>query len=99
MTVLTLRLIGFEELGQTDAFTSKTLKWRLKRSGVLHDGPITLQTMLPEHMQREAGSDADDDSDDDARFRDKSRRNTRSGKVGIRDGLAGKAGDDDDEYE
>jgi hypothetical protein len=50
--------------------------------------------------EREAASDDEDDSDDERRFHDKSSKKgrARSGKVGIRDGLLGHAGGDDDEY-
>lgn len=88
-------MIGFEELGQTDSFTSKTLEWRLKSSGVLHDGATTLNNLLPDHLRKEAGSDEEDNDEDEQRFKDKS---TRKGKFGIRNGLAASAGDDDDPY-
>ncbi|BEI80296.1 hypothetical protein CcaverHIS002_0108250 [Cutaneotrichosporon cavernicola] len=78
------RLIGFEELGQTDQFSTTALEFRLQQSGALPSGPMSLASMLGKIKK-----DSDDEDDDDA-FRDKSRR----GKVGIRNGLA--FGNDDE---
>jgi hypothetical protein len=87
-------LIGFEELGQTDSFTSKTLEFRLKTAGVLHSGPVMLAHLLPTHLQKdEAGSSGESDEEDDRRHRDKA---TRKGKTGIRNGLASSKLDDEE---
>ncbi|WOO79272.1 Thioredoxin domain-containing protein plp1 [Vanrija pseudolonga] len=86
------RLVGFEDLGNTDTFTAKTLEFRLKQSGVLVDS-LTLASLLPAGARR-SGSDDESDEDDERAFRDKASR--RKGKVGIRNGLASRGGDDDE---
>lgn len=88
------RLIGFEDLGQTDQFSAKVLEFRLEQTGesaalscsqtvqltvgALPSGPVSLANMIGK-------LDKDDSDSDDDGFRDKSRRR---GKVGIRNGLA-----------
>ncbi|KAL7418275.1 hypothetical protein Q5752_006731 [Cryptotrichosporon argae] len=93
------RLIGFEELGDTDAFTTATLEFRLKASGVFPSGPIQLSTMLPAHLLATSRNQESDESDDE---RERERwagkgsggAGARRGKTGIRNGLAS-VGDDD----
>ncbi|WVR07828.1 hypothetical protein IAU60_004871 [Kwoniella sp. DSM 27419] len=91
------RLIGFEELGQTDRFTSKTLEFRLKQSGVLPTDLSLASNLSSTLFNNARRADADSGDEDE----DKSRRRTggsgfgaRRGKVGIRNGFG--AGDDDD---
>ncbi|WVF73165.1 hypothetical protein IAT40_007984 [Kwoniella sp. CBS 6097] len=98
------RLIGFEELGDTDKFSAKMLEFRLNQSGVF-PSDLSLasnisSSLLAGTKSRGAGSGSDDSGDED----DKSRRATsgggaggssRRGKVGIRNGFAGNGSDDD----
>ncbi|WVR00339.1 hypothetical protein IAU59_007482 [Kwoniella sp. CBS 9459] len=97
------RLIGFEELGDTDKFSAKMLEFRLNQSGVL-PSDLSLasnisSSILSGKSAGGAGSRSDDSGDEDD---DKSRRrprgaggSSRRGKVGIRDGFAGAGSDDD----
>ncbi|EIW71815.1 hypothetical protein TREMEDRAFT_67971 [Tremella mesenterica DSM 1558] len=71
------RLIGFEELGNSDSFSLSTLEFRLKHTGVL----ITTE----EIRQRIVGDETKDGSDSDD---ERQRRETRRGKTGIRNGMA-----------
>lgn len=81
------RLIGFEELGDTDRFTSSMLDFRLQQSGVFPSGPITLSTALPTSLLDGRHKGSDDESEEDQDGRDL-RRGARRGKTGIRNGFA-----------
>ncbi|WWD03476.1 hypothetical protein V865_001528 [Kwoniella europaea PYCC6329] len=85
------RLIGFEELGDSDHFTSKVLEFRLKQSGVL-PSDLSLASNLSSTLVP-AKKDDDDYPDDEDR---RSGGRARKGKVGIRNGLFN--GGDDDDY-
>ncbi|KAK1922061.1 putative GTPase inhibitor [Papiliotrema laurentii] len=95
------RLIGFEELGHTDQFTTSALEFRLRQTGALPSGPIVLANTLSSALTgREQGdSDTDSESDDELQARRKAssavRAGARRGKTGIRDGLVGAGSDDD----
>ncbi|WWC64416.1 uncharacterized protein I303_107026 [Kwoniella dejecticola CBS 10117] len=89
------RLIGFEELGDSDQFTSKVLEFRLKQSGVLPTD-LSLASNLSSNLVP-IKTDDDDVSDDEERRRggrDRD-RGARKGKVGIRNGLYNEGSDDD----
>ncbi|KAJ9125337.1 hypothetical protein QFC22_000296 [Naganishia vaughanmartiniae] len=94
------RLIGFEELGNDDSFSTAALEFRLKRSGVLppagYRKVTKLETLIP-GMARADNSDEDHDSEGDER-----NLNTRRQKIirSVRDNRRsrrGKAGDDSDD--
>ncbi|WRT70379.1 uncharacterized protein IL334_007377 [Kwoniella shivajii] len=91
------RLIGFEELGDSDHFTTKMLEFRLKQSGVLPTD-LSLASNLSSTLVS-ATREEDDQSDDEDRRRGggaKARaRAARQGKVGIRNGFANDGSDDD----
>ncbi|CAD6580491.1 MAG: hypothetical protein TREMPRED_002757 [Tremellales sp. Tagirdzhanova-0007] len=75
-------LIGFEELGDNDQFSTSILEFRLKQSGVFPSGPITLAKTLPTSLL--SGSDIEDEDG----FEHDKPRETRRGKMGIRHGFA-----------
>ncbi|RSH91710.1 hypothetical protein EHS25_009079 [Saitozyma podzolica] len=87
------RLIGFEELGDSDKFTSKALEFRLQQSGALPTGPISLSNTLSTAVLGDADLSDREDSEDD---RDKA--GPRRGKTGIRNGFASGSRDDDEDY-
>ncbi|KAK4684755.1 hypothetical protein P7C73_g5410, partial [Tremellales sp. Uapishka_1] len=95
------RLIGFEELGDSDKFTLGMLEFRLKQSGVFPAGPINLAGVLsPSLLQSKSTSknESDNDSDDEdwsGKGYHNNRSGTRKGKTGIRNGLASRGSDDD----
>ncbi|OWT37285.1 GTPase inhibitor [Cryptococcus neoformans] len=88
------RLIGFEELGQSDNFTTKALEFRLSQTGVLPTD-LTLATNVSAsiltHKQQGSRSGSEDE--------DSEERDRRRGKSGIRSGFrnkrGGESGDDD----
>ncbi|WWC91538.1 uncharacterized protein L201_006484 [Kwoniella dendrophila CBS 6074] len=92
------RLIGFEELGDSDHFTSKVLEFRLKQSGVL-PSDLSLASNLSSTLvtsTTKKNDDDDDQSDDEDRRRGgRDRKGARKGKVGIRNGLYNGGSDDD----
>ncbi|WWD19500.1 hypothetical protein CI109_103961 [Kwoniella shandongensis] len=100
------RLIGFEELGDSDHFTVKMLEFRLKQTGVLPSGTLSLanhiSSSLLTNTKQESDSDrSDSDEDDTDRRRRQNARagaGQRKGKVGIRNGLAGRGKDEDEEW-
>ncbi|KAJ9108992.1 hypothetical protein QFC21_000317 [Naganishia friedmannii] len=95
-------LIGFEELGNDDNFSTAALEFRLKRSGVLpppgYRKVAKLETLIPGKAKTRAdNSDEDADSGGDER-----NTNTRRQKIirSVRDNSRsrrGKAGDDSDD--
>ncbi|WVQ84870.1 hypothetical protein IAT38_007033 [Cryptococcus sp. DSM 104549] len=104
------RLIGFEELGDTDQFTAKMLEFRLKQSGVLPsntglagniNSALLTQGSSSRSQGQSKGRDArsgseSEDSEDERRRKSGVGRTARRGKVGIRNGLGG--GDSDDDW-
>ncbi|TYJ53694.1 hypothetical protein B9479_005661 [Cryptococcus floricola] len=100
------RLIGFEELGQTDNFSTKALEFRLQQSGVFPRNTslsANLNPLLVGGKGRQAngngngngkGSDSEDSQDEDER------RRTQQGRRGggIRTGMASKGDSDDDDW-
>ncbi|WWC71856.1 uncharacterized protein I206_105815 [Kwoniella pini CBS 10737] len=85
------RLIGFEELGDSDQFTSKMLEFRLKQSGVLPTD-LSLASNLSSNFVPIRKDDDDISDDEDRRH---TTRGARKGKVGIRNGLYNEGSDDD----
>ncbi|KAJ8457089.1 hypothetical protein ONZ51_g11737 [Trametes cubensis] len=63
------RIVGFEELGNTDQFETATLEWKLLNSGVIQKddsfGPTINYGAKPAVRQRVRGRPQDDDSDFD----------------------------------
>ncbi|OWZ72536.1 hypothetical protein AYX14_02002 [Cryptococcus neoformans] len=90
------RLIGFEELGQSDNFTTKALEFRLSQTGVLPTD-LTLATNVSAsiltHKQQGSRSGSEDEDSEEERDR-------RRGKSGIRRGFRNKRGDEsgDDDW-
>ncbi|UOH83641.1 hypothetical protein LQV05_006374 [Cryptococcus neoformans] len=90
-----MALIGFEELGQSDNFTTKALEFRLSQTGVLPTD-LTLATNVSAsiltHKQQGSRSGSEDEDSEEERDR-------RRGKSGIRSGFrnkrGGESGDDD----
>ncbi|ORY28131.1 thioredoxin-like protein [Naematelia encephala] len=97
------RLIGFEELGDTDQFTLSMLEFRLKQSGALPEGQIALVNTLPAQLLGSVNGENDDDysdrsdsEDEDERIRRKTGKiRPRRGKVGIRNGIVAAGSDDE----
>lgn len=92
------RLIGFEDLGHNDHFTTAALEWRLQQTGALPSGPITLANSLSIGAavgKSGEGSGDESEGDDESRRRGKM-GGGRKGKVGIRNGLASGTRDDDE---
>ncbi|WVQ72992.1 hypothetical protein IAR50_002555 [Cryptococcus sp. DSM 104548] len=88
------RLIGFEDLGQTDTFTTKALEFRLQQSGVLPRNTslsANLNPLLVGRNRQAKGSDSDDSEDGGER-----RRTQKRG--GIRTGMANKDDSDEDDW-
>jgi hypothetical protein len=104
-----IRLIGFEDLGNNDAFTAKALEFRLQHSGMSHStqqtftdcsgvlpsGDLTLSNALPTAITRKKIVDKDDDDSDEERWNGKTGQ--RKGKTGIRNGFTTKIRYDDDD--
>lgn len=105
-----IRLIGFEDLGNNDAFTAKALEFRLQHSGMPHlqrserladgsgvlpSGDLSLSNALPTAMTRKKAVDKDDDDSDEERWNGKT--GSRKGKTGIRNGFTTKIRYDDDD--
>lgn len=86
-------MIGFEELGQTDNFTTKALEFRLSQTGVLPTD-LTLATNVSAAFltQKKQGSRSGSEAEDSEEERDR-----RRGKSGIRSGFKTKRGDESDE--
>lgn len=83
------RLIGFEDLGHNDQFTAKALEFRLKQTGALISGDITLANSLNLGVLGVKHGQEEDEEDDEERRRGKGERDgLRRGKMGIRDGFA-----------
>jgi hypothetical protein len=104
-----IRLIGFEDLGNNDAFTAKALEFRLQHSGMSHpfqqsladgsgvlpSGDLSLSNALPTAMTRKKAVDKDDNDSDEERWNGKTGQ--RKGKTGIRNGFTTKIRYDDDD--
>ena len=87
------RLIGFEDLGHNDQFTSKALEFRLSQSGALPTGKILLVNELTSDLLDEVDGSEERDGEGAGKG-----EKLRRGKMGIRDGFA--AGQrDTDEWE
>lgn len=92
------RLIGFEDLGHDDAFTSSALEFRLKQSGALPTGKILLADHISSDLFEDGEGEAKDVDDEEGRRGKGKDGGLRRGKTGIRDGFA--AGQrDNDEWE
>ncbi|KAI9633886.1 putative GTPase inhibitor [Dioszegia hungarica] len=100
------RLIGFEDLGHDDGFSARALEVRLKESGALVSGKITLAGHLDQKLlgggagSRGGGNEGEDEEDDDGeeggRAGNSRGNGLRRGKTGIRDGLASGTRDADE---
>ncbi|ODN81476.1 hypothetical protein, variant [Cryptococcus amylolentus CBS 6039] len=93
------RLIGFEELGQTDNFSTKALEFRLQQSGVFPRNTSLSANLNPllvgkGRQANGKGSDSEDSEDEDERRRTQQGR----GRGGIRTGMASKGDSDDDDW-
>lgn len=95
------RIVGFEDLGNTDTFATSLLEFRLKKSGVLP--PPDYQAKSETILAVRAAQGVDDE---DEREKDRDRAGREKVIGSIRQGGIGKGGrlgvgaidDDDDEY-
>nr|ODN94136.1 hypothetical protein L203_00312 [Cryptococcus depauperatus CBS 7841] len=88
------RLIGFEELGQTDNFTTKMLEFRLQQSGVL-PSDLSMANNLFSLAQNKTDYAGYRENSDDDQWRTKSGKS--SGRSGIRNGTSGRNRDSDED--
>lgn len=98
------RLIGFEDLGQSDKFTAAALEFRLAATGALPKGKMTLAGALRDNLGM--GGDGDEEEEERSDGEEERRRGGRGngngsgsgrrGKVGIRDGLWSGTKDEDE---
>lgn len=107
------RLIGFEELGNDDAFTAKALEFRLQHSGTLAkalswtswsladwSGVLPLGPLNLSNALPTALTKKKNDSEDDGDSDEErwgGKSGSRKGKTGIRNGFRTTRYDDDDD--